>query len=585
MNLRYGNFHKQRGKHFKLFSDELPRFDFDKATIDEYGSQLHRWHDGQARGSNIDQSSLPPLGTPEWGSLSDLDEARPKSNHSRTNRPLNPDFKKARERIKRRNTFRDSSTFSHNSFDQRLSFRDKFHTRPTVKQDVWQTPRNKEKDNEKVKPNVEEIKPHVVGKPPVPKRIPVSRDLHEKSKTDKSRRRGAQENVEKEVSIYKTYTDHSCVKEREQDSVRPEDTSEVHSDELNSNVAEFSIIMKPGILKHGVRLVSLSNSKNNETFLKPRLVHEEDIPLLGSLGRHKESEDDEVKISLHVQPPLNRIKDIPFVPLPASKPKSRPKRVNFQEESIKEVTEICESNSNERNYNDNNVCKFGNKNADSEVKDITGTVEKTDKSTKQRNDSMFKQSVCLNNMCSDLNASNARTSVFKSSASNEMHAKVGSMRESVKPAKDSSKHRLSVSTKVKCQPLCSKQGNGSDTNKSSSKGSDKVSDVDSLSNLSSFFDESDIDFNNLPEEIDRSLSGEELIKAYRLWDRKRRKFSTEHKKKDTLRNSDKDNGVTYRGHDHVKTYKLPNKNLDLSPPLISITDEKRIRKGALIELL
>jgi hypothetical protein len=91
----------------------------------------------------------------------------------------------------------------------------------------------------------------------------------------------------------------------------------------------------------------------------------------------------------------------------------------------------------------------------------------------------------------------------------------------------------------------------------------KSPDLDSMAELTSLL-AGDFDLDDLSEEIDRSMLGEDLIKAYRFWDRKKKAFPGGLRKIEAP--SDRNDSLYPKQYGGVKTYKITNPKTD-KPPL------------------
>lgn len=531
---------RQRGKHFKLFSDELPRIDFDKTVFEEYGNVGHEH--GKTRSTrrphselNTNQLLFPPLGSLEWEKLSEDNDVRPKSNHSSKSNSLNPDFSQIQHKIRRRNTYKETTdTGKKKDFSLRLSFRDRFishNSKPPPKKDVWCPPTTcKPQDNETIdvtdKTKGGSVFQELLG---VPEKKSTRLDqISHGLSLDGSRK------------CHAPFLNKIKLRKQGIGNDTEHGTSDVSDEKEIEVISESRQISKPGILKRGVRVreTNKNSQDGGEAFLKPKLVHQEDLPIFGSETRKPidTSTENEVRITLYVSPPLNRLNDVPFVPLSSRKPHPSPKRVNFQADVIKEVTEQSDGDIDAKSDKTNDA-KEGGSYAKRETACCKIQIEGDSCSEKERE----KHTNVYQNE-SEVNKSREREynkigrNVRRNSRVEEQSNQFSSRKMNARKQYYTRKGiKARVETEVTSEDnthdtMSKSSAKRSSRNKisriltsKSSGSSSRTTEIDSLSELSSFYDDDDgFSFDNLPDEIDRSLTGEELIKAYRIWNRKRK---------------------------------------------------------------
>ena len=718
MTSNFGSKHKVRGRHFKLFSDELPVVDLDRVALEELETartdrSSRDRKGGTPRGAHTDRMSLPSLKTPDWELLSDSDFNRPSSMQLPFN-PLSPNFAKAQQRVRRRHTFRErnnNSVGSGGNIHHRVSFKDTFVNENNRKgTEAWV--RHATPEFGRVSKNdLEELGvDHLAGKaihvlsekPPTPKKKSVFKTLLDASEKESVRmsriREGLQFN-DAGKHVKRSQSLRHVIRRSVEAELASNDNLEYSDYRVPEVISDQSEMQnKPGILKHGERMHEVKymcSLKRGESYLRPRLVHQENLPLLRTGNASKEG-GNEVRISVYTESPLNRIHDMKFVSLPASKTPRRKKRVNFQHAIIKEITELSESGLNEVDdemLNKKSEFKvLETRKGDKDVKTvpIKNDVEDVDQSmaafktnrssefplrkSKRRKakvkedkrdyiDTILMSAAKSENDANAVNGQNEALdyrdgkNLDKSELPDEVDiiAKVNSpvdfrpvgsklrrqkhvhkdqdkiRRRSVKThdgfasplgigthQHETSKQHLSDNKHDQQLHLEDQSVNGRrDQNKKPhhhqqqqqsrqhpdmTKGYEQEqykdqysypkdeqhfemseTPIDVLSELSDLFDDEDFDINNLPDEIDRSMLGEDLIKAYRLWDRKRKAFPGGLRKIEAP--PDRINPVLAKHLAKLKSYKLTSsQKVDVGKASVTNTGQTAAgQKNVLVE--
>lgn len=620
MSFNYGNPHRTRGKHFKLFSDELPKIDLDKLEDNDSRDREARRSRGAREGirdPNNDFLSLPSLKSPDWDQFSDLDGWRPRSNHSSTYNTLNPNFSKIHQKIRKRNTFREPNVSTAKGHASRTPFCDKpmsQNKQPEVIGEASKLRKSrivKDVDNhDKSRNGMDVTKQTNSEKPSTPKHKSVLKELLEASAKENLRMNQIREGL-----------DLGKVDQRPMSLLKHHELQNGEDHLEHTDIGDRKNFPRPGILRHGVRL---RHTNSNTSTLRPRLFHQ-DVTTDCSSKSSKNVDGNEVKISLVINPPLSSIKDIPFVPLPSLKPQTKAKRVNFHEVMIKEITAVSDGKLDE-NRSDLNQLKTTDNTSENKSVHAESEPEKTGSEAELREES---EQVFLKTQHRSVN--NKRTQVIPlPEEANDLPSEQkipdnGGLSSTVpkltcpkshatgwkelKAPDDSNKQRHILTNYQEQEHICAGDstpishgvendkstiplrdmsyqrkdfkctyGNSDDTEKELTEKSSRTSDVDSMSNYLAFLDDDDFNFGELPEEVDRSLLGEDLIKAYRLWDRKRRKFSTGIRKIDAP--WDKASVGGSKSYGKVKTYRITSQSVGKAT---SIPVVKTPRKNALVE--
>jgi hypothetical protein len=662
MSFNYGTSsrHRTSGKHFKLFSDELPRIEFDKASFDEFNNDtIERRHSKGTRrsfrDSNHDRMSLPSLGTPEWDGLSDTEKSRPQS-YSPFN-PLNPNFAKIHKKIQRRHTLKETKPHDPNTkYSEKFRLRQNDNVDKDQYTNAWHAKVRKskaEQDHNKTQifdndnGNVDELNTSnesvsklIVDKPPVPKKKSLFKELLDASAKENTRINRIKEGLK--FNERRVHRHHS---------LKPHRLSALNPDKLDDNkdvdtrddlivpeiISDTSESTKPGILKHGVRVREsnvLKASSKREIPVKPRLIHQDDLPFVKEEINGIKSPDDEVKFSVYADTPMNRLGDMMFVPLPSNKPKDKQKKVNFHDHvDIKERTAMSELMEDDIENHNDSLTVSNEKAIDSDKENLS--TEQTKKGvqirrrTNVRNKEIakprIKHVVTINHKQSipdkqvqynerfvhtskpmkydhsqldneKLHHSDSIISSSKSMAVNGKELKSKPLWKAAKPAvaevlihasdpvdiiananspiqsaeddKSTANHKETQETVQNGHisllnfPDTSIVFNKDRFKRSPPRSPPKSPDIDSLSEYTAFFDE-DLNFDDFSEEIDRSMSGEDLIKAYRLWDRKRKAFPGGLRKIESP--ADRNDLVFPKQYGNVRTYKISNPRLDKPP--------------------
>lgn len=662
MSFSYGNKlrHKSSGRHFKLFSDELPRIEFDRASLEEYTSNINEQRRSKGtsktfRDANHDRFSLPSLGTPEWDILSETEKNRP---HSYS--PLNPNFAKIHQKIKRRHTSRETKA-NNGDAGHVETFRN-FPSDVVDKQQyttAWHETVRKSKpehDNINITTIVEEsavaerhnhsvdsICKNVVDKPPVPKKKSIFRELLDASAKESVRMNRIKEGlnfhdnpIHRQHSL-KPYRLAQINRGTSESTAKGDVNGYEKENIVPEHISQSKETAKPGILKHGVRVRETVSTKRAIP-VKHRLVHQDDIPIFGQEGTGAtiSSNNDEVRMSVYADTPMNRMKDMMFVPLPSTKPKDNQKRVNFHEHvEIKERTAMSDliefdtDNNNEHNPDDASI----------KTKDVVKDREHLEHrqqcgaQIRRRKNvrHLHKHTVTIKHslVSKDTRSANNETSVHNQSISennahqNDKQDYIDSILLAPKPVINKIKHvqsgpawklaRPSVTeilihepdpldiiananSPVELTPATVKTTNTVGRNesllhshiplsipksqdqfhervpknasfspskspinsppRSATKSPPNGPDIDTLSEFTAVFDD-EFDFDELTNEIDRSMLGEDLIKAYRFWDRKRKVFTGGLRKIETP--VDRNESVIPKQYGNVKTYRILNK--------------------------
>ncbi|KAH3714745.1 hypothetical protein DPMN_057444 [Dreissena polymorpha] len=598
MSFNFGKKHNVRGKHFKLFSDELPRVELDRNTLDKYESfaadqrQRRRGKRRPVNEAHTDRMSLPSLGTPETEMLSDYFDSRPNSMQSPTFSALNPNFARVQKKIQRRNTLRETFHTNNETLQRRISFRDKFAhqiPKPNQNQESWkkhdQTLNTNQRlvdhlsimksdawtahDNVQGDSDAEHIFRFVItDKPPTPKKKSLFNELLDASQKENNRINRIREGLNfNESSLRRRF---SMKQNRNLKLEALVDTTEnsLDNDFIDSRVPEIisdgEAQSKPGILKRGARCrKSVAPQQNGELYLRPRLIHQEDLPLLRAKARGIQPETDganEVRISVYTEAPLNRTNDMLFVPLPSSHNRKRSKRVNFHEAVIKEITEISESDFDGLSIDKSTKSRVkvvetpngekklkkvpikGGKDALNDAVDAfrtdrkahfqVSTISASPKADLNEDTQDYIDSILMSNKNYEnpsLNRVTLSNLVSNSSASDAVDdvAKANSQ-SSLSPMGMDHVHKNETHSLVENNHAKVRELSGSISHSSEQSTEKTLIHTDihehEFTEYASFIDDDDFDINNLPEEIDRSMTGEELIRAYRIWDRKRKAF-------------------------------------------------------------
>lgn len=666
MSFNYGTRSRYRtsGKHFKLFSDELPCIEFDKASFEEYNNNdttEKRRTKGTRRSfrdSNHDRLSLPSLGTPEWDGLSDTEKSRPQS-YSPFN-PLNPNFSKIHQKIQRRHTLKETKV--HDWSINRQS--EKFRSRQLDKVDkeqytnAWHAKVRKSKsenDHDKSvtidteSENVDEINTSadsmskvLVDKPPVPKKKSVFKELLEASAKENTRINRIKEGLK--FNDRRVHRHHSMRPHR-LSAISPEKIEDIKTTDSKDDLAVPEIISdtsestKPGILKHGVRIREsnvLKASTKREVPVKPRLIHQDDLPFVKEENNGTKSPDDEVKFSVYADTPMNRLGDMMFIPLPSNKPRDKHKKVNFHDHvDVKERTALSELMEDDSDSYVNSMHETVPLGRATDSDKENSTREQTRKSvhirrranvrSKEIAKPKIKHVVTIKHKQSipdqeshyneSLDHKNKLSYNDNSQLGNEKQSYGDSVISSVKPISVRGKELKSKPLWKEAKPAVAEvlihesdpvdiiananspiqyaeddkfKGSHKETTeprhnghisllnfpdpqhifnqdrfkRSPPRSPPRSPDIDSLSEFAAFFDE-DLNLDDLPDEIDRSMLGEDLIKAYRLWDRKRKAFPGGLRKIDAP--ADRSDLLFPKQYGNVKTYKISNPRLDKPP--------------------
>ena len=616
MAFNYGQAHyKHRGKHFKLFSDELPIIEFDKSVLDEYGypgneDVNQRWHQRRFSKPNTDQLSLPPLGTPEWEKWSVLGDPRPRSDHTTTARSLNPNFTKINQNIRRRNTTKETKVSHGKDYSLRRSLRNEalpHQARRHTKTEVWV---RKEtivtKDS-----NIQTLSE--IDKSETQHQQSMLRKLLNAAKEDAKAKIQITQGLNVEHSSRQTRLPflrklrlrriNAEFQQQENIGVIGERAPEVISDDDQDN-------SKPGILRRGVRLRDACPFTTAvpvvETFLKPKLIHHENMSIFNSDTSKSNPEtsvsNSGVRITTFVEPPLNRMYDAPFIPLPSRMPRSSSKHVNFHEAYIKELTRLAEEHDGELDGNKSNTndvkvtpidacqqtkpTRGGDKHTYARTKKVKGI-----KSQCKFADEKLHQGKANDievERISDTNIIDVQQSLKQIKDEQQNIKKTMSKTEENILAdqkklltSDETNVVAAANTETQC-PYAAIQTRISNNNGKvkATESSSRTSDIESLSGLSAaLHDDDSFNFETFPEEIDRSLTGEELIKAYRLWDRKRRAWSKGLRSKETVN----PNGVARSFRNLRQAKGISGKSFGLKQSSIAVNGAKPTQKATIVE--
>ncbi|KAL4235388.1 hypothetical protein ACF0H5_007024 [Mactra antiquata] len=410
MSFSYGSKsrrHKPSGGHFKLFSDELPQIDLDKASLEEITARLKnenrrlRGRRRTFRDSNHDRFSLPSLGTPELDKMSDTEKTRPAS-YSSAN-PLNPNFSKIHQKIQRRHTLKETkvndwnrTSFGHGQPISRKQNNDSRLDKTeyiSAWQEISHQSQNKieerpmyestlENLDEEIQQNIDKNDINNIKRPveePVAttKKKSVLKELLDAASKENIRMNQIKEGLNftdgylrrhyslrsLPVTPSKVIGDHQIPIRK---SLELEKKVESDTENVVPEIISIPGKTKPGILKHGARvrdskMLTTHHKPPNPLPVQPRLVHHDDLPHFGQ-GKHPFNDIDDVKVSVHTAAPLNRIDDLVFVPLPSNKGNSKQKRVNFNEKiDVKEKTAVSDFiEANEDDNNSETTTKYNN---------------------------------------------------------------------------------------------------------------------------------------------------------------------------------------------------------------------------------
>lgn len=683
MSFNYGNKsrHRTSGKHFKLFSDELPRIEFDKASLVEYDQTVKdkRRVKGRRktfRDANHDRFSLPSLGTPEWDLLSDTEKGRPQS-YSPFN-PLNPNFAKIHQKVQRRHTLRETKSNDWNGLEENLriesnsydksQYTNAWHEKirkSKLEKDLENSSIN-EKDSENINGVLEPLHKITFDKPPIPKKKSVFRELLDASAKENVRMSRIKEGLKFKDNNSDRHTSVASYRMANNNVVKSNDVYHGHktSNKEENTVPEVISVQngntKPGILKHGVRIREsniIRSSSTRKSPVKPRLIHQEDLPLFGHDGLNKAvSPSDEVRVSVYADTPLNRTNDMMFVPLPSTKPKDKQKRVNFDEHiDIKErtaVSELLEAEDENELSSESDLSKIHDSEKENDkmhhkdksvqirrrgnvrhseaaksLHDHTETIKHMPLSNDARsgdakNIQRFNRS---KDIVGDKNTQNFIDSILLSSKqtaykSNDVQSKASwkearpavsevlihepdpvdiiaianspiditsSVAEKLQNDGSKHKHQTQIHQLVYSFTESHNLSNQvfqktlpQSPAKSPPRSPPRSPDIDTISEFTTYFDD-ELNFDDLPDEIDRSMLGEDLIKAYRLWDRKRKAFPGGLRKIDAP--ADRHDSLYPKQYGSVKTYKITNSKLEKQPISHSGTYHKPSQSSMLMD--
>lgn len=570
-----------RGRHFKLFSDELPLIEFDKTRLDEYNVKYEKKELKAARSFrkyiNNDLYSLPSLGTPEWDKLSESGQSRPNSYSPLS--PLSPNFAKLNQKIKRRNTLQETKHTDKtivkdlndlkNVNDRVFPFTELWRQHMRFSKDAESNAELLNDDETSRKTNVENL-PTMGRKSLFKELLEASAKETEKRDRFKQFLNYNDDNKELRAKPYrlrKLNEDNSKSLEQTTSIVIP--AAEIKAHEV---VSESNENLKPGILKRGVianEANMLRISTNNDFHFKPKLIHPIIEQNIGNKHEYKISrsdnlESDVVKVSVYAQPPLNAL-----TCLHSTKSKQKQKRVNFHK-NIAQVSEVQEreitgydletkvklfhpridDSDFSLTFGTSAACATGNS-IDNEHVYRTCILDGAHHESRDSNDIHLKDDISpsKNGYC-DMNLTDSRClssslhiqsklidSHFNHDRKRVGHKTVPNTSEGPSISHDtvaginnvqvrtpsvSDKHKENSENNLESTSATLNMMNDH-INISTNESCQTRTDIKAIADFSTIFDK-ELGLNELPEEIDRRMYGEDLIKAYRFWDRKRKMF-------------------------------------------------------------
>lgn len=556
--------HGLRGKPFKLFSDELPVIDFEKQHILErlaerdFSTGSDYLNKRNKRIREQDSHSLPTIGGPDWDLLSGSDHQSIKSDPSRLH-PLKPDLPQIHRNIRERLGLKDKQDDSSPNYYQRSIHRSdisKSMPKPDEYKKFIQWPRLpsqqivNQADMQQSLLNFEE---ELDYKPPVQTR--KENRVHNVQRYTKYRLK--LDHVKLDLPNVTLNAQHTNTKDVETQT--PRDLTKLHLENLKSTETESKNNMKENVLetstdtgrisKQAVSILKKSTSQG--TGAKPL-----ETAFYSLANSQSDNDNDVITALVHCDIPRRQLKKTVFnayVGDIISSDNKSSKKVNFIEDRRlgKRSLPLLKDIANKENADDE---KSTNQDIHQpklvssynlQRKDLEQIARKhllRDHTTKtQRLQNMMKHFRKIRgrqNMPHTVNLSvKTRTgeSPHQSKDLKEAgHSSLSSHSESITPSSVTPRNKVEVSNHD-FQPAISRL----DMSKSESLNEDietciqirkthKTSKRHRIRKRVKTDEQSVDDENNnknvdQDNEIDRSLSGTELIKFYRLWNRRRRK--------------------------------------------------------------
>ena len=553
--------HGRRGKPFKLFSDEIPVIDFEKQHFlerlaeQDFSRGSDYLNKRNKRIQEQDSHSLPAIGGPDWDLLSGSDHQSIKSD-SRLH-PLKPDLPQIHRKIRERLGLNDKQDDSSPNYYQRSIHRSD-HSKSMPKPDEYKKfvqwprlPSQQIVNQADMQQNMLNFKEELDYKPPVQTR--KDNRVHNFQRHTKYRLK--LDHAKLDLPNVRLNAQHTNKKDVETQT--PRDLSKSIHEPLQSTETVSKNFTKDNVLdptsaigqtsRQAVSILKKNTSQNTGAI---------ETGFSSLANQHPENDDDAINVLVHCDIPRRQLRKTVFNAyvrdVIASDNKSS-RKVNFIEdrELDKRSKQLLKDNTNSENVNEEisaNQDIHQPKLVSSysfQRKDLEQIARKhllRDHTTKtQRLQNMMKHFRKIRgrqNMPHTVNLSVKSQSGERPHQMKDLketgHSSLSSHSESITPSSVTPRNKVEVS-KHDSQPATSRL----DMSKSESLNEDietciqirkshktlkrhkitKHAKTDEQS-VADDTNNTDVDLDN---EIDRSLSGTELIKFYKLWNRRRRK--------------------------------------------------------------